>query len=287
MRCKESPFKDACLRICKDLNLDYKLFMDSIYEDTLGAYPDKLASGSVWGVEGQILYALTRILKPNTIVEIGTYFGCSTEYFLYALDKNSKGSIYTVDIAEIDVFNGLEFEIDPIEENRPGILEPLNKLSPEICRLNVNFNESDMTTSEMIKYLINYQKDFIIVIEKVIIPSNKSKLKIINNQLSSLISNIQKMNSNKEGIIIIVNELLDYITDNVRKFFKRKLNPRIIPVQSDGVAFVKSIDFVIDFIFEDGPHTMEFTQGVIENCLPHLSHNGVIVVHDVCADFCG
>ena len=110
MVCEKISFDEACHKICRDLNLDYKLFIDYINEDTIGGYPDKWPSGSIWGVEGQILYALTRILKPNTIIEIGTSIGCSTEHFLRALDMNSKGRIYTIDIAENEIFIETENE---------------------------------------------------------------------------------------------------------------------------------------------------------------------------------
>ncbi len=73
-------------------------------EDTLGGYhsdkaQEKFPCGSLWGVEGQLLYAVCRLLKPDHIVEIGTFRGASAVHILSALKKNDHGILTTIDIA--------------------------------------------------------------------------------------------------------------------------------------------------------------------------------------------
>lgn len=74
-------------------------------EDTLGGYsPDptqrKWPMGSLFGVEGQILYALVRALKPGHVVEIGSLRGCSTAHLATALSVNGSGRMTAIDVEE-------------------------------------------------------------------------------------------------------------------------------------------------------------------------------------------
>lgn len=71
-------------------------------EDTLGGYHINPAlatfkQGSCWGVEGQILYALVRWLKPQVVAEIGGWVGCSGAHLASAAIKNGIGHVYSVD----------------------------------------------------------------------------------------------------------------------------------------------------------------------------------------------
>lgn len=71
-------------------------------EDTLGGYHMDAAQatfpmGSLWGVEGQILYALVRWLKPEKVVEIGGWAGASASHLALAVDRNGGGKVISVD----------------------------------------------------------------------------------------------------------------------------------------------------------------------------------------------
>lgn len=46
------------------------------------------------------LYAITRILKPTHVVEIGVSAGVSSAYFLQALARNGKGTLHSIDFPE-------------------------------------------------------------------------------------------------------------------------------------------------------------------------------------------
>ena len=39
-------------------------------------------SGSVWTVEGKVLYAMVRALKPQEVIEFGTAQGCSSTHIV-------------------------------------------------------------------------------------------------------------------------------------------------------------------------------------------------------------
>lgn len=55
--------------------------------------------GSIFRAEGQVLYALTRALRPFVAVEYGAQHGCSAKHILTALVKNRKGRLVSVDNA--------------------------------------------------------------------------------------------------------------------------------------------------------------------------------------------
>jgi predicted O-methyltransferase YrrM len=61
------------------------------------AYDDGFPSGSLWRVEGQALYAMARTLKPQSVLELGTWHGASATHLLQALEDNGAGVLECVD----------------------------------------------------------------------------------------------------------------------------------------------------------------------------------------------
>lgn len=57
----------------------------------------KWPMGSIWKSEGERIYKEVRKLKPDLVLEIGAYFGCSTTWILQALEDNGKGLLVSVD----------------------------------------------------------------------------------------------------------------------------------------------------------------------------------------------
>lgn len=55
-------------------------------------------AGSIWAVEGYVLYAIVRALKPDQVLEIGTNRGCSATHILTALADNKHGLLESIDI---------------------------------------------------------------------------------------------------------------------------------------------------------------------------------------------
>src|SRR3990167_5457711 len=68
-------------------------------EDTLLGFDEGNEQGISYGNEGRILYALTRVLKPERILEIGTYQGGSAAHLAAACKENGSGHVTTVYIA--------------------------------------------------------------------------------------------------------------------------------------------------------------------------------------------
>ena len=91
-------------QICAYYKLDETEFYGHMLEDQIGGYHEdeeqaKWPCGSIWEVEGRVLYALVRMLKPKNVVEIGTFHGCSATHIASALVANGAGKLYAVDPA--------------------------------------------------------------------------------------------------------------------------------------------------------------------------------------------
>jgi len=73
---------------------------DYALEDTVGGYDESgtWMGGSVYALEGQILYALVRALKPRHVVQIGGWVGCSATHIGMALKANGGGILTSVDL---------------------------------------------------------------------------------------------------------------------------------------------------------------------------------------------
>ena len=90
-------------RMGNQLDVDPQVLMDYANEDQVGGYHTdatqaKWPMGSLWEVEGKVLYALTRFMRPKSVLEIGTYFGASSTHILAALKANNAGKLTSLDI---------------------------------------------------------------------------------------------------------------------------------------------------------------------------------------------
>ena len=52
-----------------------------------------------WVSAPEFLYIITRIMKPNVVVETGVASGVSSAYILQALEDNNEGELYSIDIS--------------------------------------------------------------------------------------------------------------------------------------------------------------------------------------------
>jgi len=98
---------EALTILALDLGIDAnKLIAYAAEDDETGWDMNKgrWPIGSMWGVEGQILYALIRALRPTTVVELGSYYGCSAKHMLMAMSKNRKGKLISVDPAPNPIY---------------------------------------------------------------------------------------------------------------------------------------------------------------------------------------
>lgn len=95
-------FDDALSQVAQQLSLDVEALRMYAAEDDIGGWPASLPpyvdwpGGSIWSVEGKFLYALTRALQPNYILECGTKWGCSTTHLLAAVAEYG-GAVVSVD----------------------------------------------------------------------------------------------------------------------------------------------------------------------------------------------
>lgn len=53
--------------------------------------------GSLWSVEGRLLYGLVRAAQPSSVVELGTHAGASACHIAAALKENGSGRLTSVD----------------------------------------------------------------------------------------------------------------------------------------------------------------------------------------------
>lgn len=91
------------MNIATTYQLDPQPLIAYSYEDAVGGWDHnegRWPTGSIWSVEGRVIYSLVRYLKPEAVVEIGTFYGCSAEHLAAALRENGKGRLYCVDNAE-------------------------------------------------------------------------------------------------------------------------------------------------------------------------------------------
>lgn len=102
MKCEPVSLNTALVRIASQLGLDPVELAEYAAEDAIGGWhaderQAKWPVGSLWAVEGQILYALVRALKPMNALELGTYHGCSATHIAAALKRNGTGWLTCVD----------------------------------------------------------------------------------------------------------------------------------------------------------------------------------------------
>lgn len=89
---------EALGEIARVYGFDPKEVNDLADMDWLGGCDDVFPEGSIWRVEGVILYTLVRLFKPDVIVEVGTFAGCSTNHLALACQHNDRGVVHSVDI---------------------------------------------------------------------------------------------------------------------------------------------------------------------------------------------
>src|SRR5690242_13419514 len=84
-------------------SLDVNKLIEYAAEDAIGGYHEnpalrKWGVGSLWEVEGKILYAFIRATNPSRVLEIGTSQGASATHMLTAMERNNQGGLTSLDI---------------------------------------------------------------------------------------------------------------------------------------------------------------------------------------------
>ncbi len=100
---RSTPWEEALGQVAEDFGLDAAELARFADEDAIGGYGavenPSWPGGSVWEVEGKLLYAVVRALKPQTLVEVGSLVGCSASHLAAACARNGSGVVYAVDPA--------------------------------------------------------------------------------------------------------------------------------------------------------------------------------------------
>lgn len=93
-------FDDALIAVSEYLSLDVAALREYAAEDDLGGwtYLGAWPGGSIWDVEGRMLYAITRAMQTANAFEAGTKWGCSTAHILSAMKANKAGALTSVDL---------------------------------------------------------------------------------------------------------------------------------------------------------------------------------------------
>jgi len=146
-------FEDVLTNIANAYGLDSYDLIGYSYEDEISGWDQGYGDwpvGSLWTVEGRILYALIRALQPNMVVEIGTNVGCSASHIASALKMNGTGKLMTFDTAGSVV-------IPPDKDGHSAVYKP-GQLIPDDLRPFV-----EVVNADGIKYLREYigEVDFI------------------------------------------------------------------------------------------------------------------------------
>jgi predicted O-methyltransferase YrrM len=94
--------EQALTAIAAQLNLDAAQLIAYAAGDEVGGFnfdasQSKWRGGSIWEVEGKVLYALTRALMPVQVAEFGTHEGCSATHILAALQHQAIGVLHSID----------------------------------------------------------------------------------------------------------------------------------------------------------------------------------------------
>jgi predicted O-methyltransferase YrrM len=113
---------DTLNTIAAQLDLDAAQLDQFANEDQHGGYhpnfDDGCPIGSLFRVEGQTLYALVRALQPKTVVELGSFAGCSTTHLAAALEANGAGKLTAVDNA----LRGVKADVPAALQDRVNIV---------------------------------------------------------------------------------------------------------------------------------------------------------------------
>lgn len=122
---------------------DYEKYLSEIRSDEINWYLEKeleifsqikgktvrgyeYSSGAISKYHGHSIYVLVRMLKPEKAIETGTANGYSTSFILKAMERNKKGTLYSIDFPEIE---GEIYSPHDFYKEKGGAVIPKNKTS--------------------------------------------------------------------------------------------------------------------------------------------------------------
>lgn len=137
---------DGLRRIAEYLDLDADELIAYAEQDQIGGwdydhYKHHWPTGSIFGAEGQILYALVRGMNVLIAAELGTWAGCSASHMAQALiDDDTMGSLTCVDPDQNAGYLIVQERAGPIVFERRDRLDYLASVPDN--RLDLLFNDT-------------------------------------------------------------------------------------------------------------------------------------------------
>ena len=109
-----------------------ELYNDSAFIQALDLADDEIkrsdiaqkgAGANIGGKKSILQYIITRCIRPLTVVETGVANGISSCYILYALHKNNRGKLYSIDLPNTNTITGEQRAFIPLGKE-PGWVVP-------------------------------------------------------------------------------------------------------------------------------------------------------------------
>jgi hypothetical protein len=119
----------------------------------------------------RLCYALVRALRPETVIETGVCYGVTSSYILKALEQNSGGKLYSIDLPPLgknaDDFVG--WLVPPRLKNRWRLIRGLSgEILPEVLK---EIEEVDVFVHDSLHTYRNMRREFEIVTPRLGRPS--------------------------------------------------------------------------------------------------------------------
>ncbi len=164
-----TTLNDALAAIAPWIGVEARKLVEFATEDNVGGFHairthQKWSAGSIWGVEGQFMYALTRALKPERVIEIGTWNGCSASHFLSAMLKNEKGQKVGIDVQHHP--DGINIPVEAAKHWRFYEREGVDVLASEKLSAQIVFEDASHEFTDTVALLVailEYVKPKIII----------------------------------------------------------------------------------------------------------------------------
>lgn len=87
-------------------------------------FRSKFSFGHSGDYDVMILYILTRLIKPEVVVETGVASGRSSSAILYALSQNNKGQLYSIDLPKYYQDKPKRYQTEENNSELAGFLPP-------------------------------------------------------------------------------------------------------------------------------------------------------------------
>ena len=144
--------------------------------------------GKIGGYSQELLYHLTKLYKPEIVIETGVYRGISSSFILQALEDNGSGTLYSIDLPMAKYVDDRgELDYSPLSQGEStGFCVPnklkkrwrlilgdskteLPKLLEKVKRVDMFYHDSEHTYSAMMR---EYETVFPYLSENSIISSD-------------------------------------------------------------------------------------------------------------------